>query len=74
MAVPITTGAMDAQRVLGLAASSQTETAPGGSGRVSCLTDSPLTNWFQGRLGNLEKSGLRFSTKAFLPSWPSSVM
>jgi hypothetical protein len=27
-----------------------------------------------GKRGNCEKSGLRFSRKAFLPSFPSSVM
>jgi len=29
---------------------------------------------FQGLFGNLPKSGLRFSTNALRPSWPSSLM
>ena len=66
---------MDAGRVLGLEARSQTEAGLGGREAMPCLTSSPRPSFpSQGRLGNFEKSGLRFSTNAFLPSCPSSVM
>jgi hypothetical protein len=37
-------------------------------------SDPQLQRDVHGRRGNLEKSGLRCSTKALRPSWPSSVM
>lgn len=41
--------------------------------KISKSTSQQIKNSPYGNLGNLLKSGLRFSTKAFLPSLPSSL-